>query len=227
MNVHGGDDYLAVIDNGSRPATLVHEEVKVAIEAAATNSGMVAEVMPVAPRVHATFYRSRGIMSNSGGRHVPQFGRVLSKLPLRANSNQEVNDADYISGKLLCAAYEHRNVPVIRDILSRGSQIASDSPNLRSVDKFVNKIGASKVTEIIEETQAVSPEEIGDFCREVYDLTFDNVCKAYNDVVSGMLDYLHGFQPAGKGGRREHRSYVPPVLKDQILVALTKKDLGL
>jgi len=133
-NIHGGDDYLGYVVGDA-------DAVKSSIEAVVSVSGMKAEVVPQVGRHHATFYRKRYVRSPIGVRPVPQFGRVLSKLNLRPNRNAQINDRDYMAGKYLCSAYEHRHVPIIRDLLLSTSEALSPTPYLDVRATKLNEMG--------------------------------------------------------------------------------------
>jgi len=223
-NIHGGDDYLGYVNGDD-------ELVQRGIEKVASVSGMKAEVVPQHGRHHATFYRKRYVRSPIGCRPVPQFGRVLSKLNLRPNRNNQVNDRDYMAGKYLCAAYEHRHVPCIRDLLLGTSETLSANPYLDVRATKLNEMGdvktiASKVTEA-----PVHPvPEFGDFLCEVYGIGFDDLVGLYGQSAQSCLDYCDGWTYVDKAGRvkNKHKTsrYSAPLLSGDTVDALVRCDVN-
>jgi len=183
-NIHGGDDYLGVVPKGKR------DEFVAALNVVVPAVGMTPETKIPASREHATFYRKRYVRGVNGTRGVPQFGRVLSKLNLRSNMNSEVNDRDYMSGKYLCAAYEHRYVPGVRDVLMEASSAMSDKPY---VDANTNRVVGHKDAEFIKSAIKVQPLDLDSFdpfLHEVYGVGHDELVDIYGKVAESCVQWL-------------------------------------
>lgn len=186
-SLHGGDDYLGFVTGDE-------EVVKAGIEAVTSASGMKAEVVPQTSRHHATFYRKRYVRSAIGTRPVPQFGRVLAKLNLRANKNTQVNDRDYMAGKYLSAAYEHRFVPGIKDLLLATAVKLSDTPHFdTSQTKLAEMGGAENVMSVVTESRVHSVPEFSDYLQEVYSIGYDDLADVYARVAQSCVDYCDGW----------------------------------
>jgi len=223
-NVHGGDDYLGYVVGDL-------EAVKSSIEAVCSVSGMKAEVVPQTGRHHATFYRKRYVRSPIGTRPVPQFGRVLSKLNLRSNRNSQVNDRDYMAGKYLCAAYEHRHVPIIRDLLLSTSEALSPDPYLDvRATKLAEMGDKKKIGAIVHATPAHPIAEFDDFLAEVYDISIDSLVELYQSAAQSVLDYCSGWCTVDKRGRvkdrKDNHRFKAPVLDGDTVDALIRVDVG-
>jgi hypothetical protein len=224
-SIHGGDDYLGYIvgDEG---------KIQASIESVTSASGMKAEVVPQAGRHHATFYRKRYVRSNIGTRPVPMFGRVLAKLNLRPNRNSAINDRDYMAGKYLCAAYEHRHVPIIRDLLLSTSEQLSPQPYLDVRTTKLQEMGdKDKIGSRIQSTPAHSVPEFDDFLQEVYDVSIDSLVELYQNVAQSTLDYCSGWCYVDKRGKiqnkKENSRYNPPLIGGDTAEALTRVDVGI
>jgi len=187
-HIHGGDDFLGIVDGDPK----MMEE---AITHTYKRSGMVAEVLHQRVPNRATFYRKRYVRSSQGTLPVPQFGRVLSKINLRANSNTEIDDASYMAGKYLSAAYEHRHVPMIKDVLLQTSATLSSKPHL---DKDMMRIVGTNVEEVKEKVGAarvIPAEELDTFLHSVYGVgvTTYALAEMYNEFATSALDYVQGW----------------------------------
>jgi hypothetical protein len=183
-NIHGGDDYLGVVPREKK------EEFVAAIRAVVPAVGMTPEPQIPKSREHATFYRKRYVRGVCGTRGVPQFGRVLSKLNLRSNMNSQVNDRDYMSGKYLCAAYEHRYVPGVREVLMEASQAMSQNPY---VDQNTNRFVGHKGVEFIKNATMVQPldrDSFEPFLHDVYGIGHDQLVDMYGRVAESCVAWL-------------------------------------
>jgi len=183
-NIHGGDDYLGVVPSNKR------EEFVEAIKHVVPSVGMTPE--PVIPkgREHGTFYRKRYVRGIHGTRGVPQFGRALSKLNLRSNMNSQVNDRDYMSGKYLCAAFEHRFVPGVSQVLLEASQAMSENPY---VDRNTNRLVGDKGVEFIKSAINVQPldtHSFNGFLNDVYGINSDQLVDVYSRVAESAVLWL-------------------------------------
>lgn len=222
-NIHGGDDYLGYITGDVK-------EFKASVEAVTSVSGMVAEVVPQASRHHATFYRKRYVRSSVGTRPVPQFGRVLAKINLRSNRNLQVNDRDYMAGKYLCAAYEHRHVPGIKDLLLQTSEALSETPYLDvRVTKLAEMGGRENVHAVVERSSVHPIPEFSDYLGEVYGINYDALVDLYARVCQSCLDYCDSWTVVGKGGksynRKRNGKYIAPMMYGDTVDALTRMDV--
>jgi hypothetical protein len=223
-NIHGGDDFLGYVVGDV-------EAAKSSIEKCCSVSGMKAEVVPQQGRHHATFYRKRYVRSPIGTRPVPQFGRVLSKLNLRPNRNSQVNDRDYMAGKYMSAAYEHRHVPIIRDLLLSTSEALSPDPyfDVRAT-KLAEMGDKSKISTTIL-TSTVHPiAEFNDFLSEVYGISIDSLVEVYQESAQSVMDYCAGWCTVDKKGKvrnkeNNHR-FKAPVLKGDTVEALVRVDVN-
>jgi len=223
-NIHGGDDYLGYVVGDA-------EAVKSSIEAVVSVSGMKAEVVPQAGRHHATFYRKRYVRSPIGVRPVPQFGRVLSKLNLRPNRNAQINDRDYMAGKYLCSAYEHRHVPIIRDLLLSTSEALSPAPYLDVRATKLSEMGdKTKIGAVIHSTPVHPIAEFDDYLQEVYGIGVDSLVETYQAAAQSALDYCAGWCLVDKRGRVQNKKdshrFKPPVLGGDTVDALVRVDVG-
>lgn len=221
-NIHGGDDYLGYVVGDE-------SKVKEAIEKVFDDTGMVAEVVPQKDRHFATFYRKRYIRSTIGCRPVPQFGRVLAKLNLRPNRNSQVNDRDYMSGKYLSAAYEHRHVPGIKNLLLETAGRLSDNPYLDVRKTRLREMGGREgVQDIVGRAKTHSVEEFSDFLSEVYGINYDDLFDIYERVAQSCLDYCEGWTFVDKAGkvrnRKSNTRYVAPKISGDVIEALLALD---
>jgi hypothetical protein len=222
-NIHGGDDYLGYIDGST-------EKFKAAMEDTAAVSGMTAEVVPQRGRHHSTFYRKRYVTSTIGTRPVPQFGRVLAKINVRANKNTAVNDRDYMAGKYLSAAYEHRHVPFISDLLVTTADDLSDKPYLdRKATRLYNVGGVDDIKAIVARAATIPAPELSEFLNEVYGIGLDDLVELYGRVAQSCVDYCDGWTRLdGKGGKKNVRGnsrYKAPMLCGDTVEALIRLDV--
>jgi hypothetical protein len=222
VNIHGGDDYLGIVE--SPP-----ENFKSCIENVYENSGMVAEVVPQVNKTHATFYRKRYARCGSSRRPLPQFGRTLSKLNLRANKNSEVNDRDYMAGKYLSAAYEHRFIPTICDILVDTSKTLSATPHIDFKDTKI-KGTAEEISRKIDKAEVMTGEEIDNFLEEVYHINHQDLIDLYTQVAHSCIDYCDGWTTVDRRtgkvkNKKNSASYTPQYISGSIVDALTQMDI--
>jgi len=221
-NVHGGDDYLGFVkgDVGT-----FKQEIEKVFDA----TGMVAEVAPCKDRHHATFYRKRYIRGTSFCRPVPQFGRVLAKLNLRPNRNTQINDRDYMSGKYLSAAYEHRHTPGIKQLLLATSARLSDNPYLDVRKTKLQEMGGREgVHRIVDGALEYSVDEFSDFLQEVYGIGYDDLFSVYERAAQSCLDYCEGWTFVDKSGkvtnRKGNSKYIAPMMSGDTVEALVRMD---
>jgi len=222
-NVHGGDDYLGFIDGDM-------EKFAAGVKAVTTASGMEAVVVPQTGRHRATFYRKRYVNSTIGCRPVPQFGRVLAKINLRANRNTDVNDRDYMAGKYLSAAYEHRHVPGLRDLLVSTSEALSGTPFLDQRASKLDEMGGIENIKAIVSRAPVHPvPEFSEFLNEVYGVGYDDLVDVYARVAQSAVDFCDGWVKPGKDGKlhnvKGNHRYNAPKLCGDVVDALVRLDV--
>jgi hypothetical protein len=221
-NIHGGDDYLGFVE---KPA-----ELKTAIESVYKTSGMVAEVVQPKGRHIATFYQKRYVRSTIGTRPVPRFGRVMAKLNLRANKNAEVNDRDYMAGKYLSAAYEHRYVPEIKDLLLSTSSRLSESPFIDAKDTKIIGGNAEFVREKVEEHPTIPTGEFSTFLNDVYGISIEQLSDVYQRVAQSAEDYCDGWTYVDKKtgkfkNKKTNHRYQPTYADGDVVAALVRMDI--
>jgi hypothetical protein len=220
-NVHGGDDYLGVIPQGQEDKFVA--ALKVAVPAV----GMTPEPVIPESREHATFYRKRYVRGRNGTRGVPQFGRVLAKLNVRSNMNSGVNDRDYMAGKYLSAAYEHRYAPGLSNILLEASAAMSDKPH---VDAQTNREVGHKGAEFLREKIEVEPidyDSFNGFLNDVYGINHDQLCDLYGRVAESCVMWLNKWVTVDKRGKAHSKRGAPvDKLTGEIVDALVRKDVA-
>jgi hypothetical protein len=222
-NIHGGDDYLGFVE-GDVP------EVQKSIEKTYKVSGMVAEVVPQSKRVLATFYRKRYVSSSVGVYPVPQFGRVVAKLNIRANRNLMVNDRDYMAGKYLSAAYEHRHVPIIPELLKATSERLSDKPYLdERLSRLREMGGVEGILASVQRAPVHTVSDFEEFLDEVYGVTLNDLVDTYASVAESCVEYCDNWVTVGKGGKFENRKgnqkYTAPMLCGDTVDAIVRQDV--
>lgn len=220
-NIHGGDDYLGVMPEESK------EEFVKAIKKVVPASGMTPEPVIPASREHATFYRKRYVRGVNGTRGVPQFGRVLAKLNVRSNMNQNVSDRDYMAGKYLSAAYEHRYAPGLSNILLEASQAMSDKPHL---DHNTNREVGHKGVEFIRNQLGVQPLDVDSFngfLNDVYGIGHTELCDLYSRVAESCILWLDKWTMATARGRQVSKRGAPvDKLTGDTVESLVRMDVG-
>jgi len=218
-NVHGGDDYLGVVPEGTE------EKFVSALSSVVPAAGMTPEPAIPASREHATFYRKRYVRGRNGTRGVPQFGRVLAKLNVLSNMNQNVSDRDYMAGKYLSAAYEHRYAPGLSHILLEASQAMSSKP---FVDHQTNREVGHKGAEYILEKMRVEPLDVdsfGSFLWDVYGITHTDLCDLYGRVAESCVLWLDKWTMVNKKGKHVSKRGAPvDKLTGDTVEALAKMD---
>jgi len=220
-NIHGGDDYLGFVSGEV-------ETFKESVEKTYKVSGMVAEVVPQSTHHRATFYRKRYVRTPHGSLPVPQFGRVLAKINIRANQNSNVNDREYMAGKYLSAAYEHRHVPGIPELLLATSERLSDKPHLDvRQSKAVEMGGVKGVRAIVERSRKIDADNFGGFLSEVYGVSQSELADVYARVAESCVDFCNGWTYVDKGktkNRPGSHKYSAPVMRGSVVDNLTRLD---
>jgi len=220
-HIHGGDDFLGIM----APADA--DKIVEVIPKTVASSGMEAKVFKASSRHHGTFYRKRYVSDKVRTRPVPQFGRVLAKLNLRANQNSQVSDRDYMAGKYYSAAYEHRYVPGIRELLLQTARQMSDKPHFDVRLTKLNEMGGKENIEaLVEKSDALSVEGVSDFLRDVYGIGYEDLMHEYGRVADTCIGWLNQYTYVDKKGRG-HTKSPPPVQKlgGQTIEALLRLDV--
>jgi hypothetical protein len=221
-HIHGGDDFLGIM-----PEAEVKEMEK-AIQVVVPASGMEAKVLVPESRHHGTFYRKRYVSDKVRTRPVPQFGRVLAKINLRANRNTQVGDRDYMAGKYYSAAYEHRHVPGIRELLLETAQEMSAKPHFDVRLTKMNEMGGvENITKLVKETTAVDVDSFSDYLRDVYGIGYEDLVDAYGRVAAGAVGWLDQYTYVDKKGR-QHSKHPPraQMIGGEAIEALIRVDVG-
>jgi hypothetical protein len=225
-NIHGGDDYAGVIAGVNESDS---EKVKDVIVDVVARTGMKAKAFVPKSKTHMTFYRTRFVKHETKSRvPVPQFGRVLSKINVRANKNSNISDREYMAGKYLSAAYEHRYVPVVRDVLLMTSEQMSDAPFIESNDS--RKFGGATVSGLRETIKTCRPltyEKMESFCDTIYDTDFSSVVKTYERFAQSAIDYVDGWTEVRSGkyhNKANNHRYKPHLVDDDAAQCLVRVD---
>jgi len=152
--------------------------------------GMKSEFKVVEKRVGATFLRKRFVPSVKRTFPVPSFGRVVSKLPVRANFNRAVSDADYMAGKVLSAAYEHRHIASLRTLLLETADQLSPSPHLDFRNQaMAYKYTAEELRDMTTNAEVIDADMLGSFLNAVYGVWEEGLVECYVSVCDGILGY--------------------------------------
>jgi hypothetical protein len=220
-HIHGGDDFLGIAPPGDA------EKMVRVIPAVVASSGMEAKVFKAESRHHGTFYRKRYVSDKVRTRPVPQFGRVLAKINLRANQNTAVGDREYMAGKYYSAAYEHRYVPGIRELLLQTARQMSDKPHFDVRLTKMNEMGGvGDITRVVEESDAISLDSFSDFLRDVYGIGYEDLMYEYGRVADTCIGWLNQYTYVDKRGRGHSKS--PPAVQKlggQTIEALLARDV--
>jgi len=195
-HIHGGDDFLGIMSKESA------DKMVEVIPAVVASSGMEAKVFKAPTRHHGTFYRKRYVGDKGRVRPVPQFGRVLAKINIRANQNTAVDDKAYMAGKYYSAAYEHRYAPGLREVLLETAQSLCDKPYFEGTATRLAEIGGvEEVERAVRETVPLSEEAMVTFTRDVYDVAYEDVLYEYGRVAESCKAWLTNYTFVGKKGK--------------------------
>jgi hypothetical protein len=171
-----------------------------AFDTVAGESGMKCEGKLVEKREMGTFLRKRFVPSVNRTYPVPSFGRVVSKLPIRSNFNRAVNDDDYMAGKLLSAAYEHRHIASLRVLLLETAEQLSSSPYLDMRNQaMAYKFSAEELKSMTISAKTIDPDYLGSFLHTVYGIWEKDLVECYISVCDGIL----GFQRVNRKSRSQ------------------------
>lgn len=168
--------------------------------AVSASMGMKSETKIVESRNRATFLRKRFVPSVNATYPVPSFGRVVSKLPVRSNNNRNVKDEDYMAGKLLSAAYEHRHIASLRTLLLETAEQLSPTPYMDMRNQaMAYKYSADELRTMTVEAKTIDPDMLGSFLHEVYGIWERELVDCYVSVCDGIL----GFQRVNAHRKRD------------------------
>jgi hypothetical protein len=220
-NIFGGDDFAAVL-----PTAQARDAFAAALPKSAEAIGMVSEVCIPKIREGMTFYRTRYAADDIGekSKPIPQFGRVLEKLPLRGLPNPAVNDRDYMAGKLISASYEHRYVPVIGKLLNEKGNSLSPTPHFDREMTYKME-GVKKFN--IDNYLPLKEETLEAFTQGVYGVGFGEVSGLYGDLVAGIESYLDEYTEQRDDGTYRNKPndrYKPPILESNAAWAVVLVD---
>jgi hypothetical protein len=194
-----GDDRLTYTEQCRKAMT----EALVTVLA---ESGMKCEAKLVQKREEGTFLRKRFVPSVKNTFPVPSFGRVVSKLPVRSNFNKAVSDDDYMAGKLLSAAYEHRHIASLRVLLMETAEQLSHSPYLDMRNQaMAYKYTADELRTMTIEAKTIDPDYFGSFLHNVYGIWEKDLVDCYISVCDGIL----GFQRVNRKSRSPLQHIAP------------------
>lgn len=178
-----GDDNLTYTEQSRKDA-------REGMRTVADSIGMKAEPKIVEKRDQAVFLRKRFVSGLNRTFPVPSFGRVVSKLPVRCNYNSAVTDEDYMAGKLLSAAYEHRHIASIRTLLLATAEQLSPSPHLDMRNQaMAYKYTAEELRTMTIEARTIDPDLFGSFLQGVYGIWEEDLVDCYMSVCDGILGF--------------------------------------
>jgi len=199
-------------DDGITYTTQDRKDLKEAFQVVAQSSGMDTQGLVVDKREQATFLRKRFVPSVNKTFPVPSFGRVVSKLPVRCNNNRSVKDEDYMAGKLLSAAYEHRHIASLRELLLNTAEQLSPTPFLDMRNQaMAYKYTAEELKTMTVNASVIDADYLGSFLHNVYGIWETDLVDCYISVCDGIL----GFQRVnGRRGKND------PLLSPKIPRAL-------
>jgi len=202
-HIHGGDDFMGLYTDGGV------KDMEKAIQVVVPQAGMEAKVVVPPTRHHGTFYRKRYVSDKVRTRPVPQFGRVLAKINLRANQNTQVGDRDYMAGKYYSAAYEHRFVPGLKDLLLETAQAMSAKPHFDVRLTKMNEMGGvENIVDKVKNSDVLDLDSFSDYLRDVYGIGFEDLMDAYGRVASGAMGWLDQYTYVDKKGK-PHSKHPP------------------
>jgi len=223
-----GDDNLTFIVEDKGP------ELAAAFTTVTESFGMSAETKLPERREQATFLRKRFVPSAHRTFPVPSFGRVLAKLPVRANYNRAVSDNDYMAGKLLSAAYEHRHIHSLRTILMDTAEQLSSTPYMEMRNQaMAYKYTAEELRDLTSKAETIDPDYLGSFLKHVYGIWEDDLVNCYVSVCDGILGFSRvNAQHKGRGKSRKGEvdlvaPRLPRALWDTCFESLITTDVSL
>jgi hypothetical protein len=180
--VYGDDNLTYTVED--------RKTLKTSVETVSEDTGMKSEVKIVEERDSATFLRKRFVPSVNKTYPVPSFGRVLAKLAVRSNNNRAVTDDDYMAGKLLSAAYEHRHIATLRTLLLDTAEQLSSSPHMDMRNQaMAYKYTADELRVMTTEAKTIDPGYLGSFLHKVYGIWEEDLVTCYASVCDGILGF--------------------------------------
>jgi len=179
-----------------------------AFQDVAKDTGMKAETISHEHREKAVFLRKRFVPSADRTLPVPSFGRVLCKLPIRSNFNKAVSDADYMAGKLLSAAYEHRHMFDIRNLLLETAEQLSSRPHLDMRNQAMAfKYTAEELRSMTSSAPTIDLDHLNSFLINVYGVSDTELYDCYQQACDGIL----GFSRVNNTRSRQGSKGVPHI----------------
>jgi len=173
--------------------------LKSGFDCVAQEHGMECTGQVVEKREQGTFLRKRFVQSVKRTFPVPSFGRVLAKLPVRSNFNKAVSDDDYMAGKLLSAAYEHRHIASIRGLLLSTAEQLSPTPFLDMRNQaMAYKYTAEELRNMTINANVIDPDVLGSFLYNVYNVWEPDLIDCYASVCDGILGFQRVNRKSGK-----------------------------
>lgn len=195
-----------------------------------TSMGMKSETKVVEDRQQVTFLRKRFVPSVNRTFPVPSFGRVVSKLPVRANYNKQVSDEDYMAGKLLSAAYEHRHIASLRTLLLQTAEQMSPTPYLDMRNQaMAYKYTAEELRTMTIEAKTIDPDMLGSFLHGVYGIWEPELVECYYSVCDGILGFqrINSKRNQGRDRSTMLAPVIPRALWDTSFEAIVTVDVAL
>jgi len=198
-------------DDGLTYTSQDRSAVEKSFEEVAKGSGMSTEGTYHSVRERATFLRKRFVPSYRKTYPVPSFGRVVCKLPIRCNNNRAVSDEDYMAGKLLSAAYEHRHVSRVRELLLQTAEQLSAKPFLEMRNQACSyKYTAEELKDMTVNAETIHPDCFHEFLQKVYGIDEDGLVECYASVCDGILGFQRVNHKA-KGTKDKHPPLAPKI----------------
>jgi hypothetical protein len=138
------------------------------------------------------------VLGDYCGSLVPKPGRMLCRWGVRSNLNPSLTDDQYLAGKCLSYAYEHRNLPTISKIfLDRFAELDFDCGSYFYQDyRFMGMVQKEVVPSMIE--KILSSENL-EFEFEIlllnrYEVvTYAEYCDVVKQTVSGVVGTVDNF----------------------------------
>jgi hypothetical protein len=221
VSVVYGDDGLTITKQ-----KLVDEAAAV-ISAVVAGSGMIAKPVLHEDVEKATFLRKRRVLGPNGFKSVPQYGRVLAKINVRGNFNTAIDDRQYMAGKYLSAAYEHRHAPQLSERLVKTSEALSDKPFLDARNQSSDAFGysAQQLVALTREAVGLPRSHLDAHCIKVYGVHYDDVIREYDIFGSSATAWANSNVTLVKGKPTTvKKPYCPPLRNSVTLAALTDID---
>jgi hypothetical protein len=221
VSVVYGDDGLTITKQ--QPVDCAAEVIQKVVG----DSGMIAKPVLHEDLEQATFLRKRRVLGPNGHMSVPQYGRVLAKINVRGNFNTAINDRDYMAGKYLSAAYEHRHAPQLAERLTQASESMSDKPHLDARNQSAQAYGLT-VEQLVQRTRDACglPRSVLDgHCLKVYGINYDEVLHEYDVIAASATQWLNDNTTTVKGKTSTVKKPKVPALRNSAaLSAMTNID---